>query len=570
MKEINGTVYVGSHGAAEQRVLWVSIEQTLYPSVYTLWKNPRILPLLHTPAFVVGKLKGGADLMTPGLTGPPFPERARRGALAAIASIEHPSVPVAVGTCVIDIADLKSTQGVKGHAVEIFHWDGDDLWDWSTSGRRGAAAPDEITEWLEDQDEQLADVTAELTINDENEEGGGVPLGTEVPPQEQASQQNPHVEGENAFAEVVEDTGGGEKMTTSEIDDAFWSAFLFGVYQQKREHPNEDKYGLKFPLAQSFVMSSLVLPFLPTFTPEHSASLQIKKTSWKNARKFIVALDKRKLLLAKDTKTEAVVRDIDFDDRAFKDFTPYRLPKKDETSTSTAPTTNGSAPLSTSSGSDDSIGQQVKLQLLFRPRDTLSPIFKDQSPPKGSYYTASAIRTAVTAYIEANDLIAPSNKRLVTLDPTISNAVLSTDNPVDKDVLAKGTIPRDALTDRVTSLCNSFYLVLRNSETLESTTAKPKAGLPPRIGIIVETRGGNKTATRVYGFEAFFVSPQPLADELRKTCAGGTSVEPFKGGKGMEVMVQGPQKDAVIRALEKRGVNKQWVEIIDKTKGKKK
>jgi translation initiation factor 2D len=38
----------------------------------------------------------------------------------------------------------------------------------------------------------------------------------------------------------------------------------------------------------------------------------------------------------------------------------------------------------------------------------------------------------------------------------------------------------------------------------------------------------------------------------------------------MEILVQGPQKDAVIKALEKRGVNKTWVEVLDKTKGKKK
>ena len=38
----------------------------------------------------------------------------------------------------------------------------------------------------------------------------------------------------------------------------------------------------------------------------------------------------------------------------------------------------------------------------------------------------------------------------------------------------------------------------------------------------------------------------------------------------MEILVQGNQKDNVLRALEKRGVNKKWVEVLDKTKGKKK
>ena len=81
--------------------------------------------------------------------------------------------------------------------------------------------------------------------------------------------------------------------------------------------------------------------------------------------------------------------------------------------------------------------------------------------------------------------------------------------------------------------------------------------------------------TKVSGLEAYFVNPRPLADELRKTCAGSTSVEPLAGGAKKhekpveEIMVQGPQKDAVVKALEKRGVRAQWIEVLDKTKGKK-
>jgi translation initiation factor 2D len=65
-----------------------------------------------------------------------------------------------------------------------------------------------------------------------------------------------------------------------------------------------------------------------------------------------------------------------------------------------------------------------------------------------------------------------------------------------------------------------------------------------------------------------------LADELRKMCAGSSSVEQLHGSSPkapvMEIMIQGPQKDAVMKALEKRGVRPAWVEYLDKTKGKKK
>ncbi|KAL9088097.1 MAG: hypothetical protein Q9159_003295 [Coniocarpon cinnabarinum] len=546
LKEVTGVVYVGSHGASEQRVLWIKIGEVLYPS---------------------GKMKGGADLMTPGLAGPPFPESAKKGAMVAIASIENPSVPVALGTCVIEVANLRTTQGIKGPAVETFHWAGDELWDWSTSGRPGIAAPAEIPEWLAGSEETIAQATADLTL-DEEDETGGVSLPTDDREPEAKPVRNEHLEGEDA---PIEGANGheqaSERMSTAEIDDAFLNAFLFGIHQQKQDHRNEEHYGLSFPLSQSLVMSQLVLPFLPALTPEQSNSLQIKKTSWKNARKFILALDKRKLILAKDAKSEAIVRDVDFDDRAFTEFTPYRLPKKEP---STSAGTTGESATSGASGTDTSIGQTLKIETLYKPRDSLAPFFTNATGSKGAYFLPAEIRQCITRYIESNQLVVSTNRRLVTLDPRIANAVLSTSNALDKDVLAKGVIPRDALIDRVIALCNPFYLILHNGETLASTSTKLKGGPPPKVGIIIETRGGNKTATRVHGFEPYSISAQPLADELRKTCAGSTSVEPFKGGKGMEVMVQGPQREAVVKALEKRGVHKGWVETTDKTKKGKK
>lgn len=122
-------------------------------------------------------------------------------------------------------------------------------------------------------------------------------------------------------------------------------------------------------------MSHLVLPFLPTFTPQQSQSLQIKKTSWKNARKFIKALDKAKLLLSKEQKNEASVLDIDFDDATFTTFKPYRLPKKE----SIEPSNTGAA--YTDGTHDDSVGQQLKVLTLYRPKDVLAPLFRTPSAP---------------------------------------------------------------------------------------------------------------------------------------------------------------------------------------------
>ena len=119
--------------------------------------------------------------------------------------------------------------------------------------------------------------------------------------------------------------------------------------------------------------------------------------------------------------------------------------------------------------------------------------------------------------------------------------------------------------------CSPFWALLRGNETKDDV--KPKAGKAPNIQIVLETRSGNKTVTRVSGVETYHVNPSSLAVELQKSCASSTSVGQLVGSSPknpvMEVMVQGPQTQAVVKALEKSGVNRQWIDVVDKTKGKK-
>ena len=116
--------------------------------------------------------------MTPGLArGPPFPSKATKNGIVAIASLEKPSVPMVVGVCVIDVASLQQVQGTKGHAVRGEHWDGDEIWAWSQSGKPGGSAPNHIVGWDVDDVEHLNLGVNDLSIeSNEDEAEGGVPL----------------------------------------------------------------------------------------------------------------------------------------------------------------------------------------------------------------------------------------------------------------------------------------------------------------------------------------------------------------------------------------------------------
>ncbi|KAF2765319.1 hypothetical protein EJ03DRAFT_210621 [Teratosphaeria nubilosa] len=577
LKQASGTLYIGSHEGEEARILWFQIEGKVYPSVYTLWRHPDLVPLLHTPDMVVKKLQGGADLMTPGLAfGPPFPARAKKGEVAAVASMERPSVPVAVGMCEIDVSALEKVQGERGHAVENMHWYGDELWSYSASGKAGQQAPEQIDGWSRlVEGQSLSGRAAELSLEDGDDEGGVSLDGDAKASMEDQANGGHAPAGNTEDAETTEEMlekAEVKEMTQKEIDQAFRSAFLYGAHHHKTTQPNQKNHGLVFPLTQSIVMSTLVQPFLPAFTPEQSQRLQIKKTSWKNIKKFVKSLDKEQIVKCKDANgNEVVILDIDFEDGAILDFKPYRLPKKE----TAAGTSQGRGEKATEQidTRDDSVGQKLQVISYFKPTAKLARIFEASENGRKQLFAPPEVREIITAYIEQEQLISETNKRLVKLNPTLGNAVFDGSGSLDKEVLAKGTVPRNALIDRILHAMSPAYTIVCNGT--DFSTTKTKSGAPPKVHITLETRSGNKTVTKVSGLEPYFINARLLADELRKVCAGSTSVEPLAGAakknerEVLEMIVQGPQRDAVVKALERRGVQGRWVEVLDKTKKKK-
>lgn len=356
-----------------------------------------------------------------------------------------------------------------------------------------------------------------------------------------------------------------------EIDEIFLRAFYYGVHQQRNTHKETPSHGLSFPIPQSLVISHLVLPYLPIWTPADAASLQIKKSSWKNARKFIKALGKKKLVKSKDRDGgETVVVDICFGDPAFTNFVPYHLPKKEA---SADPEGEGSGKITgPNSSSDESVGQKLSALHLLKPKDQLSPIFEESNASTKALYLATEVRAMVISYIDSENLVSATNKRLININPFLANSIFDGKSPLDHEILAKGSVPRDALMERILEKCLPYFAILRNDDTRE--TVKAKAGQFPKIKLTYETRSGNKTVTKISGLEAFHINPQPLADELQKACASSTSVGQLMGSSPknpvMEVVVQGPQKDMVLKALEKRGVKPKWVDHVNKVKGGKK
>ncbi|KAJ5806439.1 uncharacterized protein N7503_004041 [Penicillium pulvis] len=555
LREVQGIVYVGAHADGDERVLWFKIEhgpgadKRLYPTVYTLWSNPDLVALLYTPDMVMQKLRAGADLMTPGLANePPFPERAVKGAVVAVAGLNNHSVPLFVGICEIDVSGLGEVQGTKGVAVRGLHWEGDELWAWSSSSRHGRPAPEYLEGWDEEAGDEVEEAVGNLTLEE-------APVGDAV--------------GDTPAAEEP----ALKEPTTNEIDDAFVKAFVFALYKLKQDNPNAPNHTLTLPVSPSKLIADLITPYLPIYSAQQAQFYNIKKTSWKNVKKFIKQLDKMQLVKSKDRSgQETYIWDVDFDDQRVQRFVPYRLPSKSALESSSSESKKPAA----TGGADPSVGQTLNVQTLYRPTQKLTPdIFPALSTtsPK-NYYKYSDVSTHLDQYVQSQNppLVSSDNRRIINLNPYLANTIFTSSSSEDLGALKRGMVTRDGLLKRVIedhAFLQPHYAILKPGQTLADV--KPKAGATPKAVITLEKRTGSKTVTKVSNLEVFGIVPTLLAEELQKKCASSTSVTQAVGApKGvMEVLIQGDQRKVLDTALTRRGLKSQWIDVVDKTKKKK-
>ncbi|KAF5004239.1 hypothetical protein FDECE_9268 [Fusarium decemcellulare] len=543
---VSGTIYVGAYPDQDERILWFQLGKNpkLIPTVYTLWHNPNIVPLLHTPDFVVEeKLTHGSDLMVPGLVkaqNAKFDSRAKTGSVVAVAGMKKDTVPLFVGTCQIDVCNLGDVRGQKGVAVKALHWAGDECWSWRPLGSGGQVPPESLEGW-QGLTAGINNMTLEDNLETEDQEpDGGAAVGGTSSAREEEEEREP---------------------TTSEVDEAFQQAFLYAIHKAKSSKPGPS-FGFVFPIQPSFLISNMIQPHLRS---QNQNYYTIKKTSWKNAKKFIKHLDKIGLIKSKDRNGgETVILDIDFDDGMVAGFRPYNLPTPK--AAGAASSNNGEH--SSGHASDPSIGQTLTIQTVYRATSKLVPTLL---PSKTEFYSAQQVSAALKSYIDEHPELEGQGASTIKLDPFLANSVLNSKD--DGNVLALGRISRSALQRRVledSHLCQPFYIITRNQATSEQ---KPKAGAPPHVLITIEKRTGTKVVTKISNLEPFFIDPQLLAPELQKKCAGSASVGQASGAKPglMEVVVQGDQRKVLVGdVLASRGIDSKWVEVMDKTKPKKK
>jgi translation initiation factor 2D len=324
------------------------------------------------------------------------------------------------------------------------------------------------------------------------------------------------------------------------------------------------------------LIANLITPYLPIYSAQEVQFYNIKKTSWKNVKKFIKHLDKMKFIKAKDRSGgETYVWDVDFDDQRIDRFVPYKLPSKAALESGNKSASEGKKPAATDDA-DPAVGQSLTVQTLYRATGKLCPDVLPSLPPSNpkNYYKYSDVSSHLDNYLQSQDppIVSKDNRRIITLNPYLANTIFTSGSSEDQGTLKRGMVTRDGLLKRImedVTFLQPHYAILKPGQTLADV--KPKAGATPKAQITIEKRTGSKLVTRVTNLEVFGIIPGLLAEELQKKCASSTSVTQANGApKGvMEVLVQGDQRKAIETALTRRGLKSQWVEVVDKTKKKK-
>ncbi|KAJ3675497.1 hypothetical protein LUZ60_004539 [Juncus effusus] len=523
----------------------------IYPTVYALWLVPELVPHFMLKGGEVSQyIIGGADLMFPGISIPQEGLFSFTAGEPFCVKVPGNPAPIAVGVTTMSNAEALRA-GLRGKALRILHYYHDCLWG-SVEERyvpnagffEDAVFADpsllnkDIGENSEEQNESNDNIS-ETQKGEINEENQNVEASDELTASTSRLKLS---EGQNED-EINNKEEEKEKniMSVEEIDKLLDKCLLQALHTSVKDKD--------LPMPGSTLWSNHVLPCRPS-----GITLDIKKSSHKKLSKWLQSKASSGLISAKEDKhkKETILQSINRRHADYMAFKPEKKTKEPDQKDDSAPD---------SSGSSSNAGR-AKLEVveIYKPSTHVNPIFASVGADISTYYTASEASDVVFSYVEKENLVNPTNKSIVILDPYLCDALYK--GAIKKGSSYPSTIHKKDLGSAFLTRMQTHYAVSRGSESVI------KKGAVRPVQILTERRQGNKKVTRVSGLEGFLVDAEVIAGELQKKFACSTTVNELPGKKGQhEVLVQGGVIDDLAKYLvEHYGVPKRYIEVYDKTK----
>ncbi|XP_067137065.1 eukaryotic translation initiation factor 2D [Centruroides vittatus] len=505
-------------------------ENVIYPTVYTLWKFPDLLPVLTTWPLVFDKLIRGADLMLPGLIIDQDDENLdslKIGDVCAVKLAGNKSA-VAVGTLVVTGNELK-LKGKKGKAMILVHIYKDLLYALGDCSEL-PLLEDKIyfsNEMNDDED------------NGNNEESSVSVIADNVERNLQVLDSN-----ELALTEI-DDLNSLEKNTdnenieckkelsvTEQMDTLLLKCFLTALKSMGKN--------LQLPILTSTFYKSYILGCCPT-----DNQFDIKKTSYKKLSNFLQEMKMKNIINVEElSKGVESITEINLNHDLIKSFEldpDFMVNKTSDNETK-----------------ETKSYQMPEIRELYTVNAAVLPFFTLMNYSKGTALTAVEIRKILTDYVKSNNLQNPQNKREVILDPILSHVLLNKGEDIT-------SVPwEDVHSKCLNKMQQAHEIIFPRQAPIF------KKGKLNQIEINVEQRTGNKKVTLINYLDEFKIDAEKFAHEIQLGVAASTKVGESAGKKGVQVLVQGNQVKYISKLLlDKYKIPKKYVKGYD-VQGKKK
>ncbi|NXG64440.1 EIF2D factor, partial [Hemiprocne comata] len=492
------------------------IEKALYPTVYTLWVYPDLLPAFSTWPPVLQKLAGGADLMLPGVVVPSsgFPQ-VERGTLCAVTLLGN-RAPVAVAVATMSTAEMLAA-GMKGKGFAVLHTYLDHLWEYGDKSCPPTLAP------------LVTDAAEKESAGDEEEQVGKEPVSSLTDPaqhldlgelslkepdscavlvgREELNEHRAADTAEGANPEVQQEAG--DSRTPQEQMDALFNQCFFHALKCKVKKSD-------LPLLTSTFLRSHMFSCCPA-----GQQLDIKKSSYKKFSKFLQCMQHQKILQVKELNkgVESIV-EVDW---KHPDVRAFAVPE-------------GFSPASAAQDSKSEEREQVyhapEIIPLYGVSAKMIPVFQESGHRKGSILSGSEVRNTIINYVKTNELVDETNKNFVKVNAILCDCLL---DKSEQDEVSN--LPWDDLFSR----CLERLQPLHQVTFFGQEPVVRKGNIEP-IDITIAQRSSNKKVTIIKNLELYGLDPQCVANVLQQKVQASATITPVPGAKDrVQVQIQGNQ-----------------------------
>uniref|UniRef100_A0A8C7SXA3 Eukaryotic translation initiation factor 2D n=1 Tax=Oncorhynchus mykiss TaxID=8022 RepID=A0A8C7SXA3_ONCMY len=473
------------------------LEKCLYPTVYTLWRYPHVLPTFTTWPPVLQKLAGGADLMLPGVVVPlsGIPE-VKKGDCCAVKVVSN-RAPMAVGTATMSSAEMRSL-GMKGRGVSVLHTYMDSLW--AFGDKSGPPSiPDVDTEGVEGSEEEpcpnrVPDAPCpgiqELSLADREEGEHGKEEGED--PEDLRSPQE-------------------------QMDALLLQCFLQALKSKVKKS--------ELPLLTSSFLRIHMFSCCPS-----GKQLDIKKSSYKKLSKFLQCMQQQHSLVRVKELSKGVesIVEVDWKNPELRSFRTPKDPGIEEASVEVG-RAEGEKPY-----------HPPEITTLYSVSSRLEPLFQDAKKRKGTVLQPAEVRAIITDYVKRNELVDENNKNYVIINPILCDCLLEKSEYQEVEALKWD----DLFSRTLYKMQHCHQLVFPGQPPIV------KKGHIEPIDISVASRGSNKKVTMIKNLEVYGLDPMAVSVALQHRVQASSALNPVPGSKDrVLVQIQGNQVQQVCKLL---------------------